>query len=145
MLLLLGHDPARPDVPYWFTIGGGLEVGETVKEAAVRELREETGIQVTKSQLVGPVHRGTHTFSFDGVDYVSDSTFFAVRVDDVTVHFDGLEEAEVGNVVDARWWNPTELAGGLSLSNLNLPVIADAAVAALQPKLGEADRPRTKC
>lgn len=132
VLLLLGRDPARPDVPYWFTIGGGLEAGETVEEAAVREMHEETGIQAETSQLVGPFHRGTHTFSFDGVDYVSDSTFFAVGVDDVTITFDGLEEGEIGNVLDARWWAPEELSSGMSLSRLDLPDIAGAAVAALQ-------------
>ena len=25
VLLLLGYDPARPDAPYWFTIGGAVE------------------------------------------------------------------------------------------------------------------------
>lgn len=136
VLLLLGHDPARPDAPYWFTIGGGVEVGETLEEAAVRELQEETGIEVTEAQLGAPVHRGTHEFSFDGVDHVSDSTFFALRVDDVTVHFDGLEEGEVGNVVDSRWWNPAALSSGLSLSSLDLPVIAATAVASVRPRSG---------
>jgi len=80
VLLLLGHDPARPSAPYWFTIGGGIEAGEAAKEAAVREIHEEIGIRVETSQLFGPFHRGTHAFPFAGVDYVSDSTFFAVRV-----------------------------------------------------------------
>lgn len=131
VLLLLGHDPARPSAPYWFTIGGGVETGETAEEAAVREMLEETGIRVETSQLVGPFHRGTHTFSFAGVDYVSDSTFFAVRVDDVIVTFDGLEDCEIGNIFDARWWAPDDLATGASLSNLDLPAISRAAVAAL--------------
>ena len=56
-------------------------------------MHEETGIQIETSQLVGPFHRGTHTFAFAGVDYVSDSTFFAVRVDDVVTSFVGLKEA----------------------------------------------------
>ena len=133
MLLLLGRDPARPAAPYWFTIGGGVETGEAVEQAAVREMYEETGIRVESSQLVGPFHRGAHAFSYAGVDYVSDSTFFAVAVDDVVITFDGLEEGEIGNIVDARWWAPDELASGMSLSSLDLPVIARAAVAALQP------------
>ena len=138
VLLLLGHDPARPSAPYWFTIGGGIEAGEAAEEAAVREMHEETGIQIETSQLVGPFHRGTHTFAFAGVDYVSDSTFFAVRVDDVVTSFVGLEEGEIGNIVDAQWWSPDELATGMSLSSLDLPTIARAAVAALTPP---AERP----
>lgn len=132
VLLLLGHDPARPSAPYWFTIGGEVETGETLEEAAVREMHEETGVRVETSQLVGPLHRGTHRFSFAGVDYISDSTFYAVGVDDVTVTFDGLEEGEIGNIVDAQWWAPDGLALDVTLSNLDLPAIARAAVSALQ-------------
>ena len=72
------------------------------------------------------------------MDYVSDSTFFAVRVDDVVTTFDGLEEGEIGNIVDAQWWFPDELATGMSLSSLDFPTIARAAVAALTPP---AERP----
>ena len=45
VLLLHGFDPARPDEPFWFTIGGAAEDGETLQEAAVRELHEEVGIR----------------------------------------------------------------------------------------------------
>ena len=46
VLLLHGWDPLRPDDPFWFTIGGAAEPGETLAEAAARELREEAGIVV---------------------------------------------------------------------------------------------------
>lgn len=131
VLLLFGHDPVRPSAPYWFTIGGGAEPGETLTGAAVRELFEETGIRIGQDQLVGPVHRGTHTFSFDGLDYVSDSTFFAVAVDDVVVTFEGLGAGEVDNIFEARWWKPTDLVAGVSLSNSKLPAIARLAVGAV--------------
>jgi 8-oxo-dGTP pyrophosphatase MutT (NUDIX family) len=131
VLLLLGRDPARPNEACWFTIGGGVEAGETAERAAVRELREETGIEVDASQLVGPIHRGSHAFSYGGIDYLSDSTFFAVAVDDVVVSFDGLEQDEIGNVLDAKWWSPAELSAAVTGSDLDLRSIADAAVAAL--------------
>src|ERR1700733_4365493 len=44
VLLLQGFDPAEPDSPFWFTIGGGLDEGEHSAQAALRELREEAGI-----------------------------------------------------------------------------------------------------
>jgi 8-oxo-dGTP pyrophosphatase MutT (NUDIX family) len=44
--LLHGFDPVRPDEPYWLVPGGGANAGESLAEAAARELREETGISV---------------------------------------------------------------------------------------------------
>jgi 8-oxo-dGTP pyrophosphatase MutT (NUDIX family) len=54
VLLLEGFDPAAPDRRYWVTIGGGLDDGEEPAHAAVRELREETGIVAAEDELVGP-------------------------------------------------------------------------------------------
>jgi 8-oxo-dGTP pyrophosphatase MutT (NUDIX family) len=45
ILLMKGRLPSAPDGPgAWFTVGGGAEPGETVLEAAAREVVEETGI-----------------------------------------------------------------------------------------------------
>jgi 8-oxo-dGTP pyrophosphatase MutT (NUDIX family) len=38
---------------YWHTIAGGLEPGETFLAAALRELREETGLEVEQLQPLG--------------------------------------------------------------------------------------------
>jgi len=132
VLLLFGCDPARPDSPYWFTIGGVVEPGETLEQAAVRELREETGIEVGPDELGSAFHRGSNGFSYDGRAYVSHATFFALLVDDPSITFDGLEPAEVGNIFDARWWLPEELVSTVTVSNPHLPEIAAAAVASLR-------------
>ena len=133
VLLLLGRDPARPSATHWLTVGGGVDASERFEDAAVRELREETGIEVAASQLVGPFHRVDHSFSYAGVDYVSDSSFFAVAVDgDVTITFAGLDEAEVDGLLEARWWDPDELVPGMTSSDLDLPFVVRAAVTALR-------------
>ena len=43
----------RSDGGQWGLPGGGHEIGESVIEAVVREVREETGLRVTVRRLVG--------------------------------------------------------------------------------------------
>ncbi|HTU07562.1 MAG TPA: NUDIX domain-containing protein, partial [Trebonia sp.] len=70
VLLLHGWDPRRPDDPFWFTIGGAIEDGETMPEAGARELREEAGIVVEPARLGEPIEVSTIEFSWAGVDFV---------------------------------------------------------------------------
>jgi 8-oxo-dGTP pyrophosphatase MutT (NUDIX family) len=129
VLLLRGRDPARPDDWHWVSIGGAVEEGESVEEGALRELREETGIVVSPLALSPPVHVGTVDFSWDGVDYRSHSTFFALALDrEVEVRLDGLEESEVGHVVGAEWWFPDALTADGSAAAPDLPDIMRRAI-----------------
>src|SRR6185437_13789046 len=69
VLLLQGFDPAVPERRFWFTIGGGADPGESLAQAAARELREESGIVADATALGAPVWRRTAHFSFDGQPY----------------------------------------------------------------------------
>jgi len=109
VLLLLGCDPAVPQTRYWFTIGGATDPGESLAEAGARELREETGIVVSPADLGRPFGTYEVAFSWDGRDYVNDSTLFALALDETPVSFEGLDTLESQSIFDARWWTPEEL------------------------------------
>jgi 8-oxo-dGTP pyrophosphatase MutT (NUDIX family) len=54
ILLMRGRLPLGDPLGqrFWFTIGGGIEAGETLAEAAAREIVEETGLA---DAVLGPV------------------------------------------------------------------------------------------
>jgi len=105
VLMLHGWDPARPSHTYWFTVGGGLEPGETPLDAAVREAFEETGLRLSAADLVGPVRTDTVSFPFDGSWFSQEQSFFVARACDTQVDLSRLNEVEQGCIDEARWWS----------------------------------------
>jgi len=113
VLLLENFDPAQPEDRYWVTIGGGLDDSEEAVQAAVRELREETGIAAAVHELTGPVwHRSTE-FSFDGTRYQQEEDYFLLCVGEVQVSLAHLEPDERRFTTRYRWWSRDELAAAV--------------------------------
>jgi 8-oxo-dGTP pyrophosphatase MutT (NUDIX family) len=109
VLLFRGCDPRHPDAKYWFTVGGGVEANETDREAACRELREETGIRCQPDELIGPLHEATTEFEFDGRRYRQRQIFFGLRIADPTVDVSGFEEIEAATMDRHAWWSSSLL------------------------------------
>jgi ADP-ribose pyrophosphatase YjhB (NUDIX family) len=103
----------REDFEVWSLPGGHVEPGETHEQAARREGREETGVQVGTLELIGQYERDA---PFGGaVTYA-----FAGRLVTGTPAPDGVETLDVGwfdprSLPPMLWWNKpaiADLAGG---------------------------------
>ena len=116
VLLFCGSDPALPDgsegpAPrWWFTVGGATQQGETLVEAAVRELEEETGLQVDPADMFGPMWRRNAVIDFNGSVIRSEEMFFVHRTDRFEPSEAGRTELERGYIHGHRWCDETMIS-----------------------------------
>lgn len=109
ILLVRGSDPGRPGSRYWFTVGGGLDPGESLAEGAARELFEETGLRVDPADLGEVVWRETTEFPYDGTWHRQRQVFYLLRVESWEVAVDALDPGEEHYIHEHRWWSTAEL------------------------------------
>jgi ADP-ribose pyrophosphatase YjhB (NUDIX family) len=69
LLIRRGHDPHRGR---WSLPGGRIEAGESPEQAVVREVREETGLQVRPRRAIGRVTIPGDDVVFDVLDLACD-------------------------------------------------------------------------
>jgi len=86
----------------WSIPGGMLEIGEELREAAVREAREETGIQVEAGELLGVFDRVLR-------DAEGRVQYHYVLID-FLCYVIGGELRAGGDASEVQWFTPEEVA-----------------------------------
>lgn len=111
ILLLHGHDGHDAEHVWWFTVGGGIEGEETPRECAVREVFEETGIELDPTLLVGPVLYRQADFRFRNVHARQDEWFFLATLAQYPRDLDASRRTSMeGELLDGHaWFNSEEL------------------------------------
>jgi 8-oxo-dGTP pyrophosphatase MutT (NUDIX family) len=135
VLLLHGWDPHHPERPFWFTIGGAAEDGESLRDAAARELYEETRIAVDPARLGEPIAEQTIEFSWGGHDILQDQVFYAVLVtaaEALGVSMEGLDQWEQATTDKYGWLGASELDGDERPAHPDIPDLMRAAVASVR-------------
>jgi ADP-ribose pyrophosphatase YjhB (NUDIX family) len=100
LLVRRGNEPGRGK---WSLPGGRIRFGERSEEAALREMREETGLEVRLRRVVDVVdvfwqsERGELLEHFVIVDFEAEVI--------------GGELRPADDALDARWFSPEELKG----------------------------------
>ena len=113
-------------VPYWFTPGGGIELGEDPDLATRREIAEETDIDVP---TLGPVIlRRRARLVFLGEYIEVDETFHAIRLEArPSVQHRQLEQYEADSFTGLHWLTPAEMrAQPYRIFPLCLPDLVEA-------------------
>lgn len=104
-------DPGTGLPPRWLTPGGGIDPGETILEAGVRELYEETGLIVEPEALGDVKHSLPFKMVWASGHYETGiAHFFELEVsDDFALDDASWTQDEHRDIIEYRWWNVREL------------------------------------
>lgn len=98
---------------HWETIGGGIDEGETLLEAAMREAYEESGLTADDINVGPVIWQGQNEIVFNGKHRTAHHTYMLaymkreIAAEDIIPQ--GLTEEELGFMVGFKWWSTDEL------------------------------------
>ena len=111
VLLIHERRDIGSELSHWITPGGGVEPGESLAEAAVREVYEETGLRPALDPAAEPMFEERVRFTIGGLDLIQTNFYFLVHVPSgLPVQPAGHTEIERLVVLGHRWWSLAELA-----------------------------------
>jgi 8-oxo-dGTP pyrophosphatase MutT (NUDIX family) len=88
---------------FWATPGGRIEPDEDPRDAAIRELREETGLSVSIGR---ELWRRTFRFELPEGWVDQDEQYYLVELNEISPH---VHNSSPEPIIEHRWWSLDEL------------------------------------
>jgi 8-oxo-dGTP pyrophosphatase MutT (NUDIX family) len=135
VLLLTTRDASDPGFgTSWELPGGGIARGEEIAEAAVREVREETGFSLPVADIGLPLWHRDVLYTYRGERRLQREAICRARITGLAPRIDdaGREAIEREDHLLYRWWRADELrASEERFYPRSLPQHIDALIAGL--------------